>query len=251
MNKKTLFAFVLTAVVAFSCSKDESAPEPTTTPTTTPTPTPTGNTTGNAQPNFAGADASLWAVKSLSVTNITGLPPITTTIGLGVAAFNNGTSLVSAGTVKLNTNTLTLNSNNSYSYTIGASNPTGIDFSSGVNWDVSGANGFGAFTKSVTLGFPTVSEVTSSATITKASGYTLTVNTVTNADSVLFLIGGVSKTLAGNATSCSFSASELSSLNNGSTVVQVAAYKFANETLGGKNIYYGNETVQSKTATIQ
>lgn len=251
MNKKTLFAFVLTAALAFSCSKDESAPEPTTSPTTTPTPTPTGNTTGNAQPNFAGADASLWAVKSLSVTNITGLPPITTTIGLGVAAFNNGTSLVAAGTVKLNTNTLTLNSNNSYSYTIGASNPTGIDFSSGVNWDVSGANGFGAFTKSVTLGFPTVSEVTSSATITKASGYTLTVSTVTNADSVLFLIGGVSKTLAGNATSCSFSASELSSLNNGSTVVQVAAYKFANETLGGKNIYYGNETVQSKTATIQ
>ena len=251
MNKKTFFAFVLIAAVAFSCSKDENTPEPTTTPTTTSTPTPTGNATGNAQPNFVGADASLWAVKSLSVTYVTGMPPITTTIGLGVAAFNNGTSLVSAGTVKLNTNTLTLNSNNSYSYTIGASNPTGIDFSSGVNWDVSGANGFGAFTKSVTLGFPTVSEVTSSATITKASGYTLTVNTVTNADSVLFLIGGVSKTLAGNAISCSFSPSELSSLNNGSTVVQVAAYKFANETLGGKNIYYGNETVQSKTATIQ
>lgn len=251
MNKKTLFAFVLTAAVAFSCSKDESAPEPTPTPTPTSTPTPTGNTTGNAQPNFAGADASLWAVKSLSVTTITGLPPITTTIGLGVAAFNNGTGLVSAGTVQLNTNTLTLNTNNSYTNTIGATNPTGIDFTSGVTWDVSGANGFGAFTKSVTLGFPTVSEVTSSATITKASGYTLTVNTVTNADSVLFLIGGVSKTLAGNATSCTFSASELSSLNNGSTVVQVAAYKFANETLGGKNIYYGNETVQSKTATIQ
>lgn len=251
MNKKTLFAFVLIAAVTFSCSKDESAPEPAVTPTPTPAPTPTGNTTGNAQPNFAGADASLWAIKSLSVTTITGLPPITTTIGLGVAAFNNGSSLVSAGTVKLNTNTLTLNTNNSYSFTVGATNPTGIDFSSGVDWDVSGANGFGAFTKSVTLGFPTVSEVTSSTTITKASGYSLTVSTVTNADSVLFLIGEVSKTLAGNATSCTFSASELSGLNTGSTVIQVAAYKFANETLGGKNIYYGNETVQSKTATIQ
>jgi len=251
MNKKVLLAILLTGCIAFSCSKDEDAPAPVAETTPTPT-TPSGNPTGNAQPDFNGADASLWAVKSLSVTEIAGLPPVTTTIGLGVAAFNDGTStLVSAGTVKLNTTTLTLNSNNSYTNPIGTSNPTGIDFTSGVSWDVSGANGFNAFTKNVTLAFPTVSAVTSSTTITKSSGYTLTVNTVTGADSVLFLVGSVSKTLAGNATSCTFSASDLSGLNTGSTVVQVAAYTFTNETVGTKNVYYGNETVQSKTATIQ
>lgn len=251
MNKKVVLAILLSGSLAFSCSKDEEAPAPVaeTTPTT---PAPTGNSTGNAQPNFDGADASLWAVKSLSVTTIPGLPPVTTTVGLGVAVFNDGTSnMVSAGTVQLNSNALTLNSNNSYSYTITTTNPTGIDFTSGVNWDVSGGNGFNAFTKNVTLAFPTVSEVTSSATIIKSSGYTLTVNTITGADSVMFLVGGVSKTLAGNATSCTFSSSDLSGLNNGTTVVQVAAYTYTNETVGTKNVYYGNETVQSKTATIQ
>ncbi|HRN43037.1 MAG TPA: hypothetical protein PK649_13345 [Vicingus sp.] len=253
MNKKVLLAILFAGSIAFSCSKDEEAPAPVAeTPAPTPTPTPTGNTTGSTTPNFNGADASLWAVKSLSVTTIPGLPPVTTTIGLGVAAFNDGSSnLVSAGTVMLNSTTLTLNSNNSYTNTIGTTNPTGIDFTSGVSWDVSGANGFNAFTKNVTLPFPTVSEVTSSATITKSSGYTLTVNTVTGADSVMFLIGGVSKTLAGNATSCTFSSSDLSSLNNGTTVVQVAAYTYNSETIGAKTIYFGNETVQSKTATVE
>jgi hypothetical protein len=82
-------------------------------------------------------------------------------------------------------------------------------------------------------------------------GYTLTVNSVTGADSVLFLVGGIDKTIAGNATSCAFTASELSSLANGSTAVQVAAYTSTSETLSGKVIYYGNETVQSLITTVE
>src|SRR5690606_11430820 len=140
------------------------------------------------------------------------------------------------------------NSNNSYTYQIDQANPTGIDFSGGVSWNVAGGNGFTGFTKNVTLTFPTVGEVNSSTTIDKTANYTLSVNSVTGADSVLFLIGDVSKTLGGNATSCTFSSSELSSLSSGTTVVQVAAYTYANETISGKEIYYGNETVQSKTA---
>ena len=252
MKAKKIFALLLVGTMVFSCAKEEDIPVPVEEPASSPGgSTGGGNTTGNAQPSFAGADASLWAVKSLSVTTVAG-QTITTTIGTGVATFIDGSSnFIGAGTVKLNTNTLTQNPNNSYVFTAGISMPTGIDFSGGVAWDVAGGNGYSAFTKNVTLGFPTVSAVTSSGTITKANGYTVSVNTVTGADSVLFLVGGVNKTIAGNANSCFFSSSELSSLSNGTTVVQVAAYTSTNETVGGKVIYYGNETVQTKTTTVE
>lgn len=252
MKTKVILIALVLGTISFSCNKDEDTPTPSTATTTPTGGGGGGNSTGNAQPNFPGADASLWAVKSLSVTEVPGFPPITTTIGIGVGVFfDSGSNYVDVGTVQLNSNPLTKNPNNSYTYTPGQSNPTGIDFSGGVNWNVAGGNGFTAINKNVTLGFPTVSEITSSSTVSKTSGYTLTVNTVTGADSVLFLIGDVNKTIAGNATSCTFSSSELSSLSNGSTVAQVAAYISTNETLGGKIIYYGNETVQSKTVTVQ
>lgn len=250
MKTKTLLILLTAGTLFFSCSKEEDTP----TPVTPVTPTNnSGNSTGNAQPSFAGADASLWAVQSLSVTQLPGgLPPITTTLGIGVGIFvDAGSNFVDVGNVALNGNNLTKNPNNSYTFTPGLTMPNGIDFSSGVDWTVSGANGFTGFTRNITLGFPTVSEITSSSTITKTNPYTLSVNTVTGADSVIFLIGGVNKTIAGNATSCTFSSSELSSLGTGATVVQVAAYISSNETIGGKLIYFGNETVQTKSATVQ
>jgi len=246
MKTKEIITLLIVGTLAFSCAKEENLPTPEE-ETTTPTPTSTGNTNGNAQPNFPGADASLWAVKSMST--VSGFP---ITLGIGVGTFFDGSgNFVSAGTVQLNSNALTLNTNNSYTYTPGMSNPNGIDFTGGVAWDVAGDNGFTAFTKTVTLGFPTVTEITSPTTVTKANGYTVTVNTVTGADSVLFLVGGVDKTIAGNANSCTFSASELSSLVDGSAAVQVAAYITTNETVAGKLVYYGNETVQSLTVTVE
>ena len=252
MKSKVILLALVVGTLSFSCGKDDDAPTPAAATTTPTNPTGGGNSTGNAQPSFPGADASLWAVKSLSVTQIPNMPPITTTLGIGVGVFfDTGSNYVDVGTVQLNNNVLTKNPNNSYTYTPSQTNPTGIDFSSGVTWNVAGGNGFSAINKNITLGFPTVSEITSSTTITKANGYTLSVNSVTGADSVLFLIGDVNKTIAGNATSCTFSASELNVLSNGSTVAQVAAYISTNETVGTKLIYYGNETVQSKTATVQ
>ena len=251
MKANKILVLLIIGATLFSCAKEDDIPTPATLTPVTPNPAP-GNTSGNAQPNFIGADASLWAVNSLTVTTVAGLPPITTTIGIGVGVFFDANSnFVDVGAVQLNSNALTLNANNSYTFVPGTTMPTGIDFSGGVDWSVAGGNGFPAITKNVTLAFPTVSEITSSATVTKANGYTLTVNTVTGADSVLFLVGGVDKTIAGNATSCTFSANELSGLDDGATVVQVAAYTSTNETVGGKVIYYGNETVQSKSTTVE
>ncbi|MDG1476352.1 MAG: hypothetical protein P8Q14_04345 [Vicingaceae bacterium] len=251
MKAKKLLVVLFIGAALFSCKKDEDTPAPAATPTTTPTPTPApGNTTGNAQPSFVGADASLWAVNSISNTSVAG-QTITTTIGTGVGIFLDGSSnFVDVGALQLNGNALTLNPNNSYVFVPGTTMPLGITFNS-VDWSVAGGNGFPAITKNVTIGFPTVSEITSSANVTKANGYTLSVNNVSGADSVLFLVGGINKTIPGNATSCTFSSNELSGLDDGATVVQVAAYISTNETLSGKVIYYGNETVQTKTTTVE
>lgn len=251
MKASKILVLLIIGATLFSCAKEEDTPAPVaTTPTPTAAPAP-GNTTGNAQPNFVGADATMWAVNSLTNTTVVGTT-ITTTIGTGVGVFLDGSgSFVDVGAVQLNSNALTLNPNNSYVFVPGTSMPTGISFTGGVNWSVVGGNGFPAITKNLTLAFPTVSEITSSATVTKANGYTLSVSTVTGADSVLFLVGGIDKTIPGNATSCTFSASELSGLADGTTVVQVAAYTSTSETLSGKLIYYGNETVQSKTTTVE
>jgi len=249
MKTKTLIVLLIIGTLTFSCSKDEDSPAP----VTPPTPVASGNSTGNAQPSFVGADASLWAVQSLSVTQLPGgLPPITNVLGIGVGIFIDATNnFVDVGNIELNGNALIKNPNNSYTYVPGLTSPMGIDFTGDVDWDVTGGNGFTGFTRNITIGFPTISEISSSATITKANGYTLTVNSVAGADSVLFLVGGVNKTIPGNATSCTFSATELSTLDNGPTVIQAAAYISTNETIGGKMIYFGNETVQTKTATVQ
>jgi hypothetical protein len=255
MKTKLILTLLVIGTLSFSCSKDEDSPTPEV--VATPTPAPTGgggNTTGDPYPTLAGADASLWAVKSISVTTVTGIGDIETTIGIGVGVFFDGSGgMVDVGSVSLNTKALTKNANNSYTFQPSASEPTGIDFSSGdVMWSVAGGNGFPAITKDVSsISFPIVGAVNSSTTITKANGYTLSVNNVSGADSVLFLIGDVNKTIVGNATSCTFSASELSGLATGTTVAQVAAYITTNETVGGKKVYYGKETVQTKTATVE
>jgi len=203
------------------------------------------------------ADGALFAVKSITKQDVgMGFPATTITLGTGVGFFSsNGISgsninRVSAGTVKLNSTEMDY-MGETYIATASASDPTGIDFSNGVTWDVSGDNGFGAFTHSPTNAFPTVSEITSGDVVSKSSGYTLTCNTVTSADSVLFLVGEVSKTLAGNATSCTFSSSDLSSVDEGTTFVQIVPYTFSSATVGGKTICFGKEMVQQLSVEVE
>ena len=246
---KLLLALLTIGILTFSCSEDEDLPIPEETTTSTGN---TGSTENNLQPTIPGADAALWAVNTVTITEVPGLPSITTNLGVGVAVFLDASGdFVDVGDVQLNTNSLDRVPNNSYVSIVGITNPTGIDFSGGVSWSVVGGNGFPAITKDVAIGFPNVGEITSSTTVTPANGYTLTVSSVSGADSVLFLIEGINKTIAGNATSCTFTASDLSSLSAGASIVQVAAYVTTNETVDGKTIYYGNQTVQTKSVTIQ
>lgn len=236
------------AISLVSCKKDEEEPAATT----------GGSTQDSAQtyPTPGDADGVMVAVKAVTVTD-TPIGPIETILGTAVSVFTDdgfaSGDFITAGSVSCNGGELALNPNNSYTFTdISTTNPTGLDFNSDVQWEVSGGNGIPTISFNADVfGFPTVGQITSGDTVDKASGYTVSCASVSGADSVLFLVGGATKTLAGSATSCAFSASDLSDVDTGTNVVQVAAYVSNPTTFDTKKIYFINEFVQSQTVTVQ
>jgi hypothetical protein len=99
--------------------------------------------------------------------------------------------------------------------------------------------------------FPSVDTVSSATTIDRSMDYTLTTTSVAGADSVIFSIGGVLKTLPGTATSCTFTAAELGGLSAGQSIAQIAAYGFTSQNVNGKTYYFGKEEVQSRSVQLQ
>lgn len=231
-----------------SCSKDDDKDDEDT--------TPTEQEQAQTYPTPGDADGTLVAVKSVSITD-TPIGPIETILGTAVGVFTDdgfaSGDFISAGMVSCNASELDINPNNSYVFTdISATNPTGINYNNDVEWEVSGANGIPNFSYNADVfGFPAVSAITSADVVDKATGYTVTCNSVSGADSTLFLIGGVTKTLAGNATSCTFSSAELTNVDTGMNIVQIAAYTIGDNTFSGKKIYFVNEYVQSQSVTVQ
>ncbi|TSJ45695.1 hypothetical protein [Fluviicola chungangensis] len=241
-NSKTTLFVLLCSLSLFvsSCKKEDILPEE---PAPTPVSTPAGSTT----PIPTNADGVMWAIKSTS-----SVQGFTIDIGTAVGIFMNGTTdLVNVGTVSVNSTNLTMSSNNAYTFSPSQTMPAGLDLSS-TNWAVTGGNGHAAFTYDASsLAFPVGSAITSSATVTKASGYTLACSTVSDADSTLFLVGNVSKTISGSANSCTFSSSELSGLSAGTSVVMIVPYKLMQANVNGKNYYFGKERVNQLAVTIE
>lgn len=240
-SKVNLFVFVCSlSLLATSCKKEDLVPEE-------PTPAPVNTPSGSTTPIPGNADGVMWAIKSSSTVQ-----GFTIDIGTAVAIFMNGTTdLVNVGTVSVNSQNLSMSSNNAYTFTPSQTLPTGLNFSS-TNWSVAGGSGHTAFTYDASaLTFPDGSAITSSATVTKADGYTLTCSSVTGADSTLFMVGNVAKTVVGSANSCTFSASELSGLSAGTSVVMIVPYKLMQATINGKNYYFGKERVNQLAVTIE
>ncbi|MCW5899682.1 MAG: hypothetical protein KIT10_10465 [Flavobacteriales bacterium] len=241
----------LTLGLAMSgCKKDDDPPAPA---------PPAGGGGGGSQtpgttPNFVGADGLLAATRV--ITSQDGpFGPIEFTMGVASGAFSNDdwSTFVSVGAVTCNSETLTAQSNNSYVFMPGAANPSGIDLtaSNNVTWTVAGGNGFPDFDRTITGPFPGAGPITSSATIVRSQGYTLTSSSVLNADSVVFTLGSLVKTLPGNAASCSFSVAELETLAAGASLVQIAPYNSTTEDIGGKTIYFVKQASRSRSVTLQ
>ncbi len=243
-NKKTTFFVLLCSLgmLVSSCKKEDLIPE-----IPEPEPTPVSTPSGSTTPVPSNADGVMWAIKSTS-----SVQGFTIEIGTAVGFFMNGTTdLVNVGTVSVNSNNLSMASNNAYTFAPTQTMPTGLDLSS-TEWSATGANGHAAFTYDASsLVFPTGSSITSSGTVTKANGYTLTCSTVSGADSTLFMVGNVSKTISGSANSCTFSSSELSGLSVGTSVVMIVPYKLMQATVNGKNYYFGKERVNQLAVNIE
>jgi hypothetical protein len=244
--------FALTMLAATlllgACKKDDDAPDTPEVPSDN-TPSQTSPT-----PSFPDAAGVLWAVNTITSQTISGMP-FEIGSGMGVAIFptaDNASAYIDAGTVKLNDEELTRQSDNSYVSIPTQSSPTGIDLSGGsTHWTVSGANGIPAVDLTPSFPFPTVGDITSSTTVVRSSGYTLTVSNVSTSDSVVFTVGSVVKMKPSGTTSCSFSAAELASVTAGQSFVQVSPYAYSHEVVSGKDLYFGKQTARTVSATIQ
>ncbi len=233
---KAIILFSLALTIFSACQKDETAPS--------------DATNANTTPIFEGSAGVLWAVRTSTTVNTGGFGGITIDVGTGVGVFMDGDKYVDAGTVKLNGQELSKMSNNSYVSTASLTQPTGIDFSDGIKWDISGGNGFAAFSHTNTNTFPTAIGFTCPETLNKANGFTMSLTNVSGADSIIFMVNDVLKTLPGNTKSYTFSAEQLSKLSKGPGVAEIVPYNYKIVNYGGKNIVFGNELALTQTITI-
>lgn len=218
------------------------------------TPAPGPNTDSSIPlPDWTDASGILVTTKAKTVTS-----GVSIDIGLATAVFyaNVGDStFTDAGAVNVEATALTKQSNNAYVFTPSQTNAQGITFSSPISWDIAGSGSVTAFTHDLTGAYPNADSVTSSLSFDNNNPYTLTVGNVSGADSVLFMIAGSSGTplikyLAGNATSCTFSATEMATIPAGTGIVQAVPMRITDNTISGKKYYYIRQTSVSKTVTV-
>ncbi|RYM35948.1 hypothetical protein ERX46_02840 [Brumimicrobium glaciale] len=215
---------------------------------------PTSAAPGSYSPSFAGEFGALIAIKTIT-TSESPFGTVDTELGTAVAVFsvNSGSSFVGAGNVTVDGEGLTLQENKSYVYLPSQINPLGLTFGSTVNWEGTGST-WEAFTTSTNQDFSYVDPITS-GDISKSNDYILTSGSIANADSILYAVYGSSGNklviVAGNNTSHTFTASELSGLGEGSGYAQVVGLNYDQKVIGTKDYWLINETVRTKTINVK
>ena len=242
--RNTFFAVALSTLIFSSCTKTEEVIDNTQN-TTTPS-------TSNTTPTINDGYGMLAAVTSVSYTTVQGITiPVnvnTATAGFFTAPGTN--NMIDAGSVTLNSKALNKSSNNAYVY----QNLTDPLSFNQVTWSVSGSSGVPAINYTDDKPMPDFSGYNSlPSIITKANGLTVTLGgTVSNADSVYVVVSGgnnqyILKRVAGNASQCTFSASELSVIGNTAVgMIQVAPWNYKKEDFNNKPYYFVLETCYSK-----
>lgn len=241
MKTKILTGALIAMMCFTACEKDDEVkPE-----TPAPTPTPK-NETASSNPVPDDAYGVLVAVNSKSGSGI-----FSVNIGTGVALFFEDSVLVSAGKVSVNSTELTRSAGNSYYSTPGFANPNGIDFSTDRDWTVEGGNGVPAISYNNNRSMPTVGENTSPENVSRSSSYTVSASAVSGADSVIFIVGSLSYTAAGNVTSHTFTADEIAeNLVNGEAATMVVPYNMNARSYSNKKYYFINEAVTTKVVNV-
>jgi hypothetical protein len=215
---------------------------------------PNASAPGSYSPSFAGEFGALIAIKTIS-TSETPFGTSEVELGTAVAVFsqNSGTAYLNAGTVTVDGEALSMQDNKAYVYIPGQINPLGLTFGSTVNWEGTGST-WEAFTTSTNQDFSYVNPITS-GDISKSNDYILTSGSIANADSILYAVYGSSGNklviVAGNNTSHTFTASELSGLGEGSGFAQVVGLNYDKKVIGTKDYWLINETVRTKTINVK
>ena len=215
--------------------------------------TATTTAPGGYSPVYTGTFGTLVGIKTITTTT-SPFGPIDTELGTAVAAFSEdgGASFMSAGAVDVDGNVLAAQANNSYVYTPGVSNPTGITYGNTVNWTGTGS-AWPSFTASSSMGFSTVTEI-SSGDVPTTSTYTATCSSVTNADSVYFGIygpdGSTYYVVEGGISSYTFTAADLANVGTGQGYVQIIGLNYDPQNIGGRDYWMINETVRTKSVNL-
>ncbi|MCS5489411.1 hypothetical protein [Algoriphagus limi] len=241
--------FLATAIlwVGTSCNNDDDEPQQ--------------QTQANPIPTPGDADGILAAIKAKSnlpsgTPNVPGISDILLDVANANFYSSSGgnSSLVNVGDVSLNDFPLQ-NLNNTY---VNDFTDVTLGINSGQNndWVVAGANGFDGFTHTTGKVMPGVVRFTASIPddISISGDVSLSIESIpSNVDNLLWVIsdGNEVVTKEARSTSVTFSSSELSGLRSTSQgIVQVAAYNTESRTVGGKKIYFINETVDSKFVSL-
>ena len=247
--------FIASSLLFTACEKDEDDADNTNTetPSTPPARDP-------AFPQQSDASGVLVGIKTVTIENNPILPfPIEIELGTAVALFPATTgdfsTLIDAGTVSCNAKELDPQSNDSYIFIPGLTDQEGIDFTDGSEWEVSGNSSVMAFTE-IYSRFPSTPVVTS-GDVDTSTDYELEIESTvgSSADSLYYIIYGgedyVMKTVDPFTSSVTFTASEMSSLGATSNgLIQVTAYSMVSRVNNGKTYYFVNETVNTKSVSI-
>jgi hypothetical protein len=134
-------------------------------------------------------------------------------------------------------------------------NPYGLALGGSVSWSATGAGSVSAINYTTSNSFPNVDSIANGKTIDKSVAYTLQASgSVTNSDSVIFVVAGPSATLMATrpagTSSHTFSATEMATIGAGTGIVEIVPYNIESTTVGGKKYYFINETAVTKLVTI-
>lgn len=209
----------------------------------------------STRPEFNSAYSVMWAINTKTTMNSGGINlgvgDVEIDFGTAYASFVDGGKNVAVGVVKAAGTELKMEANKIYLSPFSITNPTGITFEGNVTWTVEGGSGFTAIDYTSRKAFPKASGLSADETVDRSTSYTVSVSSVSAADSIFYGVNDVYRTVAGNVKSVTFTPEELSKLDKGSAFVQVAPYNIEMKKNGTKDIIYGNQIVISKLVTIK
>lgn len=208
------------------------------------------------RPAFDTSYSILWAINTKTSVNTGGIGgidmgDIQVDFGTAFASFTDDGKYVAAGEVKVNDAALKMESNKFYMSQISLLDPEGLTLSGTTKWSVGGAGNIPAVTHTTRKYMPTGAGFNCDATVDKTASYTISLSSVSYADSILYLVNDIAKTVAGHVKTVTFTADQLSSLKKGNAFVQVAPYNYEIKRFGTKDFVFGNQIVFSKMVTIK